>query len=84
LQLAPRDLQRWPMAEHGQEVLAQYPRALGAALLVVQHFLDVLVHQIRERVGRLALRHALARSLRFLLSLFELGVFPLVAFQPLL
>ena len=83
LQLAPRDLQRRPVAEHRQQILAQYRRALGAALLALEHFIDVFVDEILQRVGRLALREAFARRLLPLLPLLELRVFALLALQPL-
>lgn len=83
LQFAPRDLQRRPVAENRQQVLAQYPGTLGAALLALEYFVDVFVDQILKRIRRLALREPFARRLLPLFPLLELRVFALLALQPL-
>lgn len=83
LQLAPRDLDRRPIAKDRQEVLAQYTGALAASLLLVEHFLYVFVHHVFQRIRRLALRGPLACRVLLQPALFELGVFPLLPLQPL-
>src|SRR5712691_803256 len=83
LQLAPRDLQRRPLAEHRQQVLPQNAGALRTALLTAQDFVDVLVDQVLKSVGALALRDPFAGRLLPRLALLELRVLAPLALQPL-
>jgi len=71
------------VTQHRQQALAQYPGALGAALLALERFFDVFVDEVLQRVGRLALRKPFARRLLPFLRLLELRVFALLALQPL-